>query len=103
MTLLILIATLTKKAGLNRAVLKTSNYIVYQGGVLWKKNVNAVNAANANVINASVAKMTGVSRLRRGNRNGLCRWSTSINDLKLIELMIIANNNNHFQAIALAA
>lgn len=26
-----------------------------------------------------------------------------MNDLKLIELMIIANNNNHFQAVALAA
>jgi len=26
-----------------------------------------------------------------------------MNDLKLIEILIIANNNNHFQAVALAA
>jgi len=26
-----------------------------------------------------------------------------MNDLKLVEFMIIANNNDHFQAVALAA
>ena len=64
-------------------------------------NVKDVIAKSADV--QSVNNLTGVSRLRRGNRNGLCRWSTSMNDLKLIENLIIANNNNHFQAVALAA
>ena len=57
---------------------------------LWKKNVNAVivNARDVIAKNADVQivnNLMGVSRLRRCIGSGECRWSTSINDLKLIE------------------
>ena len=45
----------------------------------------------------------GLKRLRRGSGERECRWSHETADLKIGFKTLIANNNYHFEAAALAA
>ena len=45
----------------------------------------------------------GLKWFRRGSRKRECRWSHETADLKRGFKTIIANNNNHFEAVRLAA